>query len=71
MTFRLADSLPESVVRSWKFERLNILKTAEQLNRPLTLAEERRLDKLFSETVEAYWTPVQVSAGCTEMTLRQ
>ena len=54
VTFRLADSLPESVVKSWEFERLDILKTAQQMNRPLTLAEETRLDKLFSETVEAY-----------------
>jgi menaquinone-specific isochorismate synthase len=31
VTFRLADSLPESVVRSWKFERLNILTQLSQL----------------------------------------
>jgi len=53
VTFRLADSLPQSVVRSWEFERLDILKTAQQMNRSLTSAEERRLDKLFSEKVEA------------------
>jgi len=54
VTFRLADSLPKSVVQSWEFERLDIVRTAQQMNRPLNLAEERRLQKLFSDRVEAY-----------------
>ena len=54
VTFRLADSLPDSVVESWKFEREDIVKTARQMGRPLSEAEETRLDKLFSEKVEAY-----------------
>ncbi|MGD0220848.1 MAG: transposase [Terriglobia bacterium] len=54
LTFRLGDSMPKSVVNSWDFERLDIVKTAQQMNRPLTLAEEMRLDKLFSEKVETY-----------------
>jgi REP element-mobilizing transposase RayT len=54
VTFRLADSLPKSVVQAWEFERLDIVRTAQQMNRPLNLAEERRLQKLFSERVEVY-----------------
>ena len=54
INFRLADSLPNSIVKSWEFERLDIVRTAQQMNRPLTLAEEARLDKLFSEKVETY-----------------
>ncbi len=54
ITFRLADSLPKSVVQVWEFERLDIVKTARQMNRSLTLTEESRLDGLFSKKVEAY-----------------
>jgi REP element-mobilizing transposase RayT len=52
--FRLGDSLPASAIAVWKFEREDIIKTARQLNRPLTLHEEERLDKLFSDKVERY-----------------
>jgi len=52
ITFRLADSLP--VVQAWEFERLDIVKTARQMNRSLTRTEEKRLDELFSKKVEAY-----------------
>jgi len=54
VTFRLADSLPKSVVESWEFERQDIVKTARQMNRPLTPPEEARLDRLFSDRVEKY-----------------
>jgi REP element-mobilizing transposase RayT len=54
INFRLADSLPKSVLRSWEFERLDIVRTAQQMNRPLTPVEEARLDKLFSERVETH-----------------
>ncbi len=54
INFRLADSLPRPIVKSWYFERLDIVRTAQQMNRPLTLVEETRLDKLFSEKVETY-----------------
>ena len=54
VNFRLADSLPASVVKTWEFEREDIVKTARQMNRPLTASEEMRLDKLFSEKVERY-----------------
>src|SRR5437870_11698113 len=52
--FRLWDSLPQHVIESWLFERKNIVKTAEQLKRPLSDQEERRLAHLYSEKVERY-----------------
>ncbi|HZO99007.1 MAG TPA: type ISP restriction/modification enzyme, partial [Terriglobia bacterium] len=52
--FRLADSLPESVVETWRFERNDIVKTAKQMNRPLSAHEQERLDQLFSERVEKF-----------------
>jgi len=54
VTFRLWDSLPQHVIESWLFERKNIVKTAEQMNRPLSKQEEQRLAHLYSEKVERY-----------------
>jgi REP element-mobilizing transposase RayT len=54
VTFRLADSLPSSVVKTWELEREDIIKTARKMNRLLTSSEEKRLDILFSERVEKY-----------------
>jgi REP element-mobilizing transposase RayT len=54
VTFRLWDSLPQHVIESWLFERKNIVKTAEQMKRPLSEHEERRLAHLYSERVERY-----------------
>lgn len=54
LTFRLWDSLPQHVIESWLFERKNIVKTAEQMNRPLSEHEELRLAHLYSEKIERY-----------------
>src|SRR5437867_2764632 len=54
VTFRLWDSLPQHVIESWLFERKNIVKTAQQMKRPLGVHEERRLAHLYSERVERY-----------------
>ena len=54
VTFRLADSLPRPVLEQWVFEREDISRTAQQLGRPLTPQEDRRLQELFSERVESY-----------------
>jgi REP element-mobilizing transposase RayT len=54
VTFRLWDSLPQHVIDSWLFERKSIVKTAEQMKRPLSEHEERRLAHLYSEKVERY-----------------
>jgi REP element-mobilizing transposase RayT len=54
VTFRLADSLPKSVLEWWEFERSDLVRTAQQLGRPLTSHEEKRLDVLFSKRVDKY-----------------
>ena len=54
VTFRLADSLPQSVLETWIAERTAIVARAAQQGRPLTVAEEQRLRELHSEHVEAY-----------------
>src|SRR6185503_4600336 len=64
VTFRLWDSLPKYVIESWLFERKNIVKTAEQMNRPLSEHEERRLAHLYSEKVERY---LDAGHGCCFM----
>ena len=54
VNFRLWDSLPQRVLDSWLFERKNIVKTAQQMKRPLSHHEEQRLAHLYSEKVEQY-----------------
>ena len=66
VNFRLSDSLPDSVVKQWRFERDDILKTAERMNRPLSDQEAKRLDHLFSERIESY-----LDAGHGQCWLRQ
>jgi menaquinone-specific isochorismate synthase len=52
VTFRLADSLPQSVLRKFEFERTNILSTAKAAKRQLTPFERNQLEELFSEDIE-------------------
>jgi len=54
VTFRLADSLPKSVLESFKFEREQIVRAAAQQERELTVAEQKRLDELSTERIETY-----------------
>ena len=54
VTFRLADSLPADVLRSWTAERDAIVENAEQMKRPLTEHESTRLRELHSERIEKY-----------------
>lgn len=54
VTFRLADSLPRSVIDTWVRERDNIIQTASQLGRSPSIEEERRLQVLFSSKVDKY-----------------
>ena len=54
VTFRLGDSLPRPVLEAWLQERRDIVQTAERANRPITGHEEKRLQELHSEQVEAY-----------------
>jgi type I restriction enzyme M protein len=54
VTFRLADSLPQAALERFIFEREDIVKTAREMNRPLSETEEKRLTQLHSEKVETY-----------------
>jgi len=54
VTFRLADSLPQSVLEAWKAEEKDILKTADYLCRPLSKDEISRLSQLRSEKFQKY-----------------
>lgn len=54
VAFRLADSLPRAGLEQFLFEREDIVKTARQMNRPLSAQEQKRLALLYSEKVESY-----------------
>ena len=54
VNFRLADSLPQTVLSTWRAERDGLIQAATSQNRPLTAHEVSRLDKLFSERVEKF-----------------
>ena len=54
VTFRLADSLPSSVLEAIKFEKLSLLRTANQLNRELSSAEKSRLAQLSKTRIERW-----------------
>ncbi len=54
VTFRLADSLPQSILNAYLQERQHILDTAAQMQRDFTLQEQSRLEQLFSDKIEHY-----------------
>jgi Rad3-related DNA helicase/REP element-mobilizing transposase RayT len=54
ITFRLADSLPQSVLKEWFAERDAIVVRARSAGRALTAEESKQLDRLHSERVEKY-----------------
>jgi REP element-mobilizing transposase RayT len=54
VTFRLADSLPKSVLDRISSERESIVKTAIQLKRNLTADETKKIQKLSTRIVEEY-----------------
>ena len=54
VTFRLGDSLPQPVLESIRFERQDVLLTAQRQGREVTPTEMKRLDELFSERIESY-----------------
>jgi REP element-mobilizing transposase RayT len=53
VTFRLADSLPASVLRQFEVERQDIIATALTQKREFSVSEQGQLEKLFSEKIEA------------------
>jgi REP element-mobilizing transposase RayT len=52
ITFRLADSLPKSVFDRIESERQAILRTAQQLRRPLSSDETKKLQRLSAQITE-------------------
>ncbi|MFO7821582.1 MAG: transposase [Lentisphaeria bacterium] len=54
VSFRLADSVPESRKYAWLVERQNILDNIAYLNRDPTDQERERLQHLYSEKIEKY-----------------
>jgi REP element-mobilizing transposase RayT len=54
VTFRLADSLPDTVLRSFDEERANIIHNASVHKRKLSQFELRRLDYLYLMKVERF-----------------
>ena len=66
MTFRLADSLPESARRRIEFERQDIVATARMMRRTLSRGEEVRLSRLSRKKIEG-----QLDAGAGACWLEQ
>jgi REP element-mobilizing transposase RayT len=54
ITFRLADSLPQSVLAKIAWERKDIIRTAQKLGRHLSPEEEAKIRRLSSATIEQY-----------------
>jgi REP element-mobilizing transposase RayT len=54
VTFRLADSLPASVLEGWRRERREIVERAILMERSLTKYEEERLAELYSDKVQQW-----------------
>ncbi|MBW7865550.1 MAG: transposase [Candidatus Hydrogenedentes bacterium] len=54
VTFRLADTLPKTVLERYRAEREDIVLRAKTLGRDLTRDEERQLAMLYSERIDAY-----------------
>ena len=54
VTFRLAGSLPGSLLELWRREREEIIQTAQQQGRNLSDFEKNRLNYLYQEKIEKY-----------------
>lgn len=54
VTFRLADSLPQRLLRQIQFERKDIPSTAAQMGRNLSGSERRRLTAVHTRGIERY-----------------
>jgi Rad3-related DNA helicase/REP element-mobilizing transposase RayT len=66
INFRLADSLPASVLLEWRVRRAELVARAKRADRPLNAVELAELDHLFSTHVEA-----QLDAGRGACALRR
>lgn len=54
VTFRLADSLPQHILKQLSQERIETERVLAELDRDLRAEEKRRIDWLLSEKVDAY-----------------
>ncbi|HTE90909.1 MAG TPA: transposase [Terriglobales bacterium] len=54
ITFRLADSIPQSVLKQISSEHESIVRTARQLNRNLSPDERKKIQRLSSKITEHY-----------------
>ena len=54
VSFRLADSVPECLIRQWNYERNRLLNIARSESRILSNEEVRRLQFLYSDRIERY-----------------
>ena len=54
VTFRLADSLPNTVLEQFRTERESIMAPAAHLGRELSANEKQRIAKLFSTKIERH-----------------
>jgi REP element-mobilizing transposase RayT len=54
ITFRLADSLPKSVLDRIEAERQDIVRTANQLHRSLTASERKKIQRLSAPVIEDF-----------------
>jgi REP element-mobilizing transposase RayT len=68
VTFRLADSLPQSVLDGITSERNGILRLAEQQSRSLTPSERQHLQRLSTVRIEQY---LDAAAGSCRLRLPQ
>jgi hypothetical protein len=54
VTFRLADSLPNQILKSFEFESNEIVYEAQRQQRRLSQSEIKRINELHSEKIENY-----------------
>jgi S-adenosylmethionine decarboxylase proenzyme len=54
VTFRLADSIPKRVLNELEFERETSLKALAAADRKLSIRDQHKIDKLFSDKIEAF-----------------
>ena len=54
VTFRLADAVPAQVLENWRRERDDIAQRAMNQGRELTRGEQRELERLYSDRIQAY-----------------
>ena len=66
VTFRLADSLPQAVLKAWIEERHEIIQAESRIEKGLSATQSKQLQKLFSERIERY-----LDAGAGECWMNQ